>query len=113
MNLQEIIKELNLTVLTNPALIAGKNPKTGYTSDMLSCVMAAAKHDGLWITLQSHLNIVAVATLLEQAAIIITEGNIPDQATIEKANEEEITLLSTSSPTFEIVGKLWELGITA
>lgn len=113
MNLQEIVKELNLTVLTSPALLAGKNPTTGYTSDMLSCVMSAAKHNGLWITLQSHLNIVAVATLLELAAIIITEGNIPDQATIEKANEEDITLLSTSLSTFEVVGKLWELGITA
>ncbi len=113
MNLQEIINELDLTVLTDAAVISEKNPQSGYASDMLSCVMSGAKQNSLWITLQSHLNIVAVATLLELAAIIITEGNIPDQPTINKANQENVVLLSTTASTYQIVGKLWELGIKA
>ena len=111
MNLQQIIDRLNLTVLTDPRDFTLIQPDGGYTSDLLSCVMAGAKSNYLWITLQAHLNIVAVAALLEAAAIIITENAQPDPATIAKANEQGVILLSTSSPTYEIDGKLWEMGI--
>lgn len=110
-DLLTIIRELNLSVLTNPGQITDKEINLGYTSDMLSCVMAGAKHNSVWVTLQAHLNIIAVATLLELSAIIITEGNIPAASVIEKANEEDIILLSTSETTFFVVGKLWQMGI--
>lgn len=102
---------MNLTVLTAPKDFGQIEPSAGYTSDLLSCVMAGAPHHGIWVTLQAHANIVAVAALLDQSAVIITEGATPDPATIAKANEEEITLLSTEKPTFYIVGKLWEMGL--
>jgi len=111
MNLQQIIDRLNLTVLTDPRDFTLIQPNGGYTSDLLSCVMAGAKSNYLWITLQAHLNIVAVAALLEVAAIIVTENAQPDSATIAKANEQGIILLSTPKPTYEINGKLWEMGI--
>jgi len=111
MNLQQIIDNLNLTLLTEPRDFTAIKPEGGYTSDLLSCVMAGAKSNYLWITLQAHLNIVAVAALLEVPAIIITENARPDAATIAKANEQGITLLSTPNPTYEIDGKLWEMGI--
>lgn len=111
MNLQQIIEKLNLTVLTEPRDFASIQPGGGYTSDLLSCVMAGAKSNHLWITLQAHLNIVAVAALLEVAAIIITENAQPDSATIAKANEQGVILLSTPKTTYEIDGKLWEMGI--
>jgi hypothetical protein len=111
MNLQQIIDRLNLTVLTEPQDFASITPRGGYSSDLLSCVMAGAKKGHLWITLQAHLNIVAIAALNELAAIIITENAQPDAASIEKANQQGIVLLSTSQPTYEINGKLWELGI--
>ena len=95
MNLQEIINRLNLTVLTDPRDFTSIQPDGGYTSDLLSCVMAGAKNTYLWITLQAHLNIVAVAALLDVAAIFITENAQPDSATISKANEQGIVLLST------------------
>ena len=111
MNLQQIIERLNLTVLTAPRDFTRIHPDGGYTSDLLSCVMAGAKNNYLWITLQAHLNIVAIAALLDVAAIIITENAMPDAATIAKANEQGVTLLSTPKPTFEIDGKLWEMRI--
>jgi hypothetical protein len=111
MDLQQIIDRLNLTVLTDLRDFTTIQPVGGYTSDLLSCVMAGAKSNYLWITLQSHLNIVAVAALLEVAAIIITEGAQPDPATISKANEQGVILLSTSKLTYEVDGKLWEMGI--
>jgi imidazolonepropionase-like amidohydrolase len=113
MNLQTIIDNLQLKILTNPVDFSTVNPGFGYTSDLLSCVMAGAANQGIWVTLQAHLNIVAVAALLDLSAVIITEGATPDEATIAKANEENITLLSTQESSFEVVGKLWEMGIHA
>ncbi len=111
MNLQQIIEQLNLSVLTEAKDFAGITPTGGYSSDLLSCVMAGAKKGNIWITLQAHLNIVAIAALNEVAAIIITEDAQPDAASIAKANEQGVILLSTPQPTYEINGKLWQLGI--
>ena len=111
MNLKQIIAQLNLRVLTEPRDFAAISPTGGYSSDLLSCVMAGAKKGHLWITLQAHLNIVAIAALNELAAVIITEDAHPDSASIAKANEQGVILLSTSQPTYEVNGKLWELGI--
>ncbi len=111
MNLQEIITALDLTLLTEPKDFSQLVPASGYTSDLLSCVMAGARKHGLWITLQAHANIVAVAALLDQVAVIITEDAQPDAATISRANSEGITLLSTPLPSFTVAGRLWELGL--
>lgn len=111
MNLQQIIDQLNLTVLTEPRGFASIGPTGGYSSDLLSCVMAGAKKGFIWITLQAHLNIVAVAALTEVAAIIVTENAQPDPASIAKANEQGVILLSTPLPTYEVNGKLWEMGV--
>jgi hypothetical protein len=111
MNLQQIIDQLNLTVLTEPCDFAEITPTGGYSSDLLSCVMAGAKKGHLWITLQAHLNIVAIAALNEVAAIIISENAQPDSVSIAKANQQGVILLSTPQPTYEVNGKLWELGI--
>lgn len=111
MNLASIIQELELTVLTQPKDFSAIEPQGGYASDLLSCVMTGACRQGLWVTLQAHTNIVAVAALLDLAAVIVTEGAMPDPATIAKANAEDITLLSTALPTFSVVGRLWQLGL--
>jgi hypothetical protein len=111
MNLQQIIDQLNLSVLTESREFVSIAPTGGYSSDLLSCVMAGAKKGYLWVTLQAHLNIVAVAALNEVAAVIITENAKPDAASIAKANQQGVILLSTSQATYEINGKLWELGI--
>jgi len=113
MNLNKIIQNLNLKVLTNSKDFETINVKSGYCSDLLSCVMTGAEPDGLWITLMSHSNIVAVAALLDLAAIVISEDAQPEQETIEKANEKGITMLSSPDPNYEIIGKLWELGLRA
>jgi hypothetical protein len=110
-NLQQLIDQLHLTPLTQPRDFANIIPTGGYSSDLLSCVVAGAKKGQLWITLQAHLNIVAVAALNEVAAVIITENAQPDSASIAKANQQGVILLSTPQPTYELNGKLWELGI--
>jgi len=109
MTLQDIIKALELKPLTSGDFTV--EPSSGYASDLLSCVMAGAKHGAIWVTLQAHTNIVAVAALLEMSAIIITEGAQPDQATLDKARQEGIVLLSTDKFTYEVVGRLWDMGL--
>ena len=111
MNLQQIIDQLTLTVLTEPRDFASMTPTGGYSSDLLSCVMAGAKKGHLWVTLQAHLNIVAVAALNEVTAVIITENAQPDAASVARANEQGVILLSTPQTTYEINGKLWQLGV--
>lgn len=111
MNLQQVITELDLKPFTMNQDYSAIEPSCGYASDLLSCVMAGAAKKSIWVTLQAHGNIIAVATLLELAAVIITEGAIPDPTTIEKANQESVILLGTIKPSFYVTGKLWELGL--
>lgn len=111
MNLKQIIDQLDLRPLTEPVDFSQIEPSSGYTSDLLSCVMAGAKPSCIWITLQAHMNIVAVAALLEMSAIIITEDAQPDPATLSKANAQSIILLSSPLSSFEIAGRLWEMGL--
>ena len=110
-SLQNIIDQLELKVLTEQRDFREITPETGYASDLLSCVMAGARKKSVWVTLQAHANIVAVAALLDLSAIIITEGAMPDQASIARANQEGINLFSTPRQTFQVVGKLWDLGL--
>ncbi len=109
--LQDIIDQLELKVLTVKRDFDAVVPASGYASDLLSCVMAGAQKHSVWVTLQSHANIVAVAALLDLSAVIITEGAMPDPASIAKANEEEINMFFTQKPIFYVVGKLWEMGL--
>jgi predicted transcriptional regulator len=83
----------------------------GYASDLLSCVMGKARQGNVWVTLQSHVNIVAVAALLQLSGIIVTEGMLPDATTLEKAEAEGIPILTTGSTTFTVVTQLAQLGI--
>jgi hypothetical protein len=84
----------------------------GYASDLLSDVMANSKKDDIWITLQGHPNIVAVARLKEIVGIIIVNGRKPEKETLKKAESENIVIMTTDLTTFELVGKLYEMGIS-
>lgn len=111
MNLQTIIDKLQLTVLSNSRDFASITPNGGYASDLLSCVMAGAKNGNIWVTLQAHMNIVAVAAMLDVTAVIITEDAKPDSATIVKANEQGVILLSTPKASYEVCGTLWDMNL--
>ena len=111
MTLQELITKLNLTILTVPLDFDTVTPQGGYASDLLSCVIAGAQPGNIWVTLQAHMNVVAVAALRDVSAVILTENAQPETAVIEKANEQNVILLGTSEPSYQVVGKLWELGI--
>ena len=81
----------------------------GYASDLLSWVMAHAKENDIWITIQSHQNIVAVASLLSLAAIIVAEDANIDENTITKAEQENIPIYSSDKSIYELCGILYNL----
>jgi predicted transcriptional regulator len=109
-NLRHIADRLSLEVCA-----AEQNLDTevtgGYASDLLSYVMARAKEGNVWVSMQGHANVVAVASLVNLAGVIITEGTRPEPATLEKANQEGIPILATRLTTYDVVGRLYELGV--
>lgn len=107
MRLSDIIKTLNLELLTEDYRDVELNG--AYVSDLLSDVMANAKIGEVWITLQTHINIVAVATLKKIPAIIITTNRRPDSETINRSQKEGIALFQTELSTFETAGRLYNL----
>ncbi|MBC7345221.1 MAG: serine kinase [Clostridia bacterium] len=108
MTVRELAAVLSLEVKTASAGL-DRTVTGGYCCDLLSYVMAKAPRGGVWITVQTHENIVAVAVLVELAAIIITEGKHPDPTTLARAEQEKIPLLLTSMSSFEVAGKLYRL----
>jgi hypothetical protein len=83
----------------------------GYSSDLLSDVIANSNAGNVWVTMQVHVNIVAVAVLKELAAIILINGRKPAEDTLRKAVDEKVTVLTSPLPAFETIGKLYESGI--
>ena len=111
MKLDEIVKTVGMKVETGGDAL-DREVSGGYGSDLLSDVMANSKEGDVWVTLQVHPNIIAVATLKELAGIIIVQGKKPDAETINKAQQEGIPLMVTEFHAFEIIGKLYQLGIS-
>lgn len=105
-----IVQALELQTATQRAAV-DREVRGGYASDLLSDVLAHSRHGDLWITLQTHLNIVAVASMKELAGIIIVNGRTPEADTVRKADEEGIPIFLTDLPSFEVAGKLYALGL--
>lgn len=110
MLLNQVIEKLGLSQRAGGSA-EGIEVTGGYSSDLLSDVMGHASSGHIWVTIQVHQNIVAVAILLGLAAIVIAGGAEPDEKTIEKANEEGIRILTTPTKAYEVAGKLYALGI--
>jgi predicted transcriptional regulator len=107
MDLNAIIEALQLKQIGKVKTV--KKVSGGYSSDLLSDVMAHAKPGNLLVTVLVHENVVAVASLLELSAILITGGKKPAAETVRRAEEQGVPLLVTDMNTFEAVGKLYTL----
>ncbi|MDD3472178.1 MAG: DRTGG domain-containing protein [Syntrophaceae bacterium] len=110
MKLNEIVELLNLEVKTCQSGL-DREVKGGYASDLLSDVIANAKEGDIWITLQIHQNIVAVAFLNNLAGIIIVGGRNPDAETLSKAEEQGVVVLASEMSTYDLVGQLYSMGV--
>lgn len=88
-----------------------KEAEDGYCGDLLSDVMAHCPRNAVWLTVQTHHNIVAVAVLREIAAIILVNGRSPDDETRTKADEEGIPLFLTPLDAYRVTGMLHKAGV--
>ena len=107
MKVSELVKELGLTVYCGENSL-DKEVTGGYTCDLLSDVMGRIEEGMVWITMQTHQNTLAVATLKDAAAIILVNSAEPDEETFEKGREEEFPVLGTSCSAFDISGKIYQ-----
>ena len=111
MRLSEIVDELNLLNVNRIEIEGDVSITHGYTCDLLSQVLASAKKESVWITVQSHLNIIGVAVMTGISAVIVCEGHDVPVEVIEKADDEQIALYKSQETAFQLSGKLFECGI--
>jgi predicted transcriptional regulator len=104
----ELADKLGLTIFGGASGLQNEI-KGGYTSDLLSDVMGHACSNQVWITVQTHKNVIAVASLKELASIILIKGLEPAQEVIEQSDIEKIPLLGTKEEAFEITGKIYNI----
>ena len=111
MTLNEMVQQLGLECLT-PELERGAAALTaGYVSDLLSDVLANGPEGGVLVTVQVHLNVIAVAVHAELAAVIFAHDRRPEEDVRQKAIEEGVALYATPVPAFEVVGRLYAAGL--
>jgi len=108
MELQKIIDALELQTLTE---MEDRTVSGVYISDMLSDVMANAQPDSIWLTVQTHKNIVSAANLVDIAAVVVVHGKTVPPDTIDLANRFHVIILSSPHPSYALAGRLVELGL--
>ena len=108
MKLAEMIERLSLDVFTS-TVDADINVTGGYCGDLLSHVLASASPGYLWVTIQHHVNVVAVAQVAGIAAVLLADGKCPDETTLDRAKVGGIVLLGSPESAFEISGRLHNL----
>ncbi|MEG1499019.1 MAG: DRTGG domain-containing protein [Bacteroidales bacterium] len=108
MTVEEVVKALNLRVISDgDAKGLKREVDGGYVSDLLSDVMGHAESEQIWITLQTHKNVMAIASLKELAAIILVKGLEPSSDMLEQSRLENIPILGTEEETFQTAGQLY------
>jgi hypothetical protein len=108
--LRDLVEALDLRPLT-PLLEDDAEVTGGYASDLLSDVLAHAPEGGVLVTLQVHLNVIAVASHAGLRAVIFSCGRVPDEDVLQRAAAEGLSLFGSKADTFELVGRLYELGL--
>ena len=112
MKLSDIVEKLDLKSLTPGIdLKDSTDLSKGHASDLLSDVLANAPSGSVLVTIQVHMNVIAVALHANVAAVIFASGLTPDEAVREKATAEGLPLYSSKESTFDIVGRLYALGL--
>lgn len=108
MQVKDIVEKLGLKIFSGSEGLS-REITGGYTSDLLSDVMGHADANHIWVTLQTHKNIMAIASLKDLAAIVIVKGFSPEQDAVDQSDMEEIPILGTEAEAFEITGQLYKL----
>ncbi len=110
MKMKDCINELDIKLLNTATL--EKEVEDVYIGDLLSMVMAKANENSLWLTVQAHMNTIAIAEMLDiSGGVIFLEGVIPNEDVIKKADELNLLLMSSQQSAYSLSKKLVSLGI--
>lgn len=110
MKLNELMKLPGFTTLVAPE--NDDREVTGLKCcDLLSWVMANGAEGDAWITVQTHLNVVAVAALLDMACVIVPDGIEMEEATLEKARSQSVAVLAADTDAYGIFSRCYEAGL--
>ena len=107
MTVKDIIEKLGLKCLNEANLYT--EVSGAYASDLLSDVMGNARAGQVWITMQTHKNVTASASLRDLPAVIIVRGGVPDEDMLEHAKDEDVCILVSKDMTYQVCGKLYAL----
>jgi hypothetical protein len=110
MNLAHLVTLIDGTLI-GPAGAAGQEIRGGYASDLLSDVMANAQDGDAWVTMQRHVNTVAVAQLKNLAAIVVVNGRQPEFDMAARAAEHDVAVVTTPLAAFDVAGRLYGAGL--
>jgi hypothetical protein len=110
MQVAELMRGLGLEVHTGEQRL-DREVTGGCVSDLLSYVMGSAKAGNIWITIQVHPNIVGVAALLDLAAVVVVGDQRPEEATLEKASEQGVVVLTSHESAFVVAGRMYASGV--
>lgn len=105
MTISEIVRKLNLEVFSRGS---GETEIRGViVGDLLSFIMAEARENWAWVTIQVHLNVCAVAVLKDVPLVLIASGRKPARDLADRCEAEGITLAGTSLSAYEVSGLLY------
>jgi hypothetical protein len=111
MNGQELAQLLNASIAVEGDISA--QVTCGYACDLLSWVLAHGQKGMAWTTVQTHINVVAIAVLMEMSCIILAEGNQLESDSLAKAKEEGLTVLATRKTAYEVCGLMMGAGVAS
>ena len=60
----------------------------GFVGDLLSFVMGSAPEKALWVTIQNHVNVAAVALLKEVPLVLLASGRVPSLELKDQCHKE-------------------------
>jgi len=106
MTLSKLAEELSLTRLSGED---DREIESCYISDLLSRVLGGCQSGDIWITVQSSLNMVAVAVMTDASCVILPEGLTAPGNVIEKANEEGLTIFTSEESAYSLAVKFSSL----
>lgn len=110
MNVEALCKKIGAELICGGENI--ENELSGcYIGDLLSLAMSRVQKGNVWITIQTNINIAAVASLTEAGCILLCDGCRPDENTAERANREGIPILSSEKSAYELACELFGAGI--
>ncbi len=110
MKISDIIPLIG-AVNETPDADTGKEILCGYTCDLLSWVMAHGQEGMAWVTVQTHMNVIAVAVLSDMACVILPEDIQMEKESLQKAADEGMCVLRSPLSGYEICGRLHGAGI--